>query len=154
MSLQQQPEENKIQDTNAVVANTDVDPEQPPNLVYTYEAPWIIYSIGFSAKPNQHTRLAIGSFEEGINNTVQILQLDKSTDNSFQVISSFAHKYPPTKLLWVPDTVHSSLHHVERQSIGLIGYVRRVFENMGVQFGDAEGPAEVRFDQCTLSTPP
>lgn len=75
-------------------------------MVYTYEAPWVIFSIGFSAQRNDNARLAIGSFDEGLNNHVQILELDKSVDNSFQVISTFQHKYPPTKLLWIPDLVN------------------------------------------------
>lgn len=46
--------------------------------------------------------MAIGSFLEGIDNQVQIIKMNDTLEN-FEVKSSFTHKYPPTKLMWIPD---------------------------------------------------
>ncbi len=72
------------------------------NQVYTYTAPWSIYSMGFSTRPDMKYRMAIGSFLEDIDNKVEIIQLNDSLEN-FEVKTSFTHKYPPTKLMWIPD---------------------------------------------------
>ena len=32
--------------------------------IYTYTAPWLIYGMNWSVRPDQPFRLAIGSFEE------------------------------------------------------------------------------------------
>ena len=32
--------------------------------IYTYQAPWLIYGMNWSVRPDQKFRLAIGSFEE------------------------------------------------------------------------------------------
>lgn len=42
--------------------------------IYTYEAPWCIYAMGWCQRsdPSDRYRLAIGSFTEEYNNKVQV----------------------------------------------------------------------------------
>jgi hypothetical protein len=46
------------------------DSENIENQVITYTAPWNIFALGFSNKPQYPFRLAIGSFLPDINNEV------------------------------------------------------------------------------------
>ena len=46
--------------------------------------------------------IGIGSFLEDTINHVSILQLNTKRQ-SYEPIITFEHKYPPTKLMWVPD---------------------------------------------------
>lgn len=43
--------------------------------VFSYVAPWLIYSLGFSCKPNNLYMIAVGSFLEEIENQVYYLFL-------------------------------------------------------------------------------
>jgi len=70
--------------------------------VYTYDAPWPIYGMNWSVRPDQPFRLAVGSFLEDYNNKVEIIQLNEQT-NKFDVKASFDHPYPTTKIMWIPD---------------------------------------------------
>lgn len=81
--------------------------QRKESQVYTYNAPWTIYSMGFSSRPDHKYRMAIGSFLEDIDNKVEIIQLNDSLEY-FEVKNSFTHKYPPTKLMWIPDTLGSN----------------------------------------------
>ena len=38
--------------------------------IYTYDAPWTIYGMGWSVRPDHKFRLALGSFVEEYNNKV------------------------------------------------------------------------------------
>ena len=76
--------------------------DRKESQVYTYTAPWTIYSLGFSCRPDQKYRIGIGSFLEDIENKIEIIQLDDNLEN-FVVRNSFNHKYPPTKLMFIPD---------------------------------------------------
>uniref|UniRef100_A0A183BLU3 WD_REPEATS_REGION domain-containing protein n=1 Tax=Globodera pallida TaxID=36090 RepID=A0A183BLU3_GLOPA len=73
--------------------------------IYRYKAPFGVYSIGWSSKPDSHLkfRLAIGSFIEEYNNKVSIVQLHED-QGEFVHIGTFDHPYPSTKVLWIPDT--------------------------------------------------
>ena len=76
--------------------------------IYKYEAPWTLYGMNWSFRPDKRFRLALGSFVEEYNNKVQIVMLDE--DNSdFTARSTFEHPYPTTKIMWIPDTVSSRL---------------------------------------------
>ena len=44
--------------------------EQKKKEIYTYEAPWQIYGMNWSVRPDQKFRLAVGSFIEEYNNRV------------------------------------------------------------------------------------
>lgn len=84
--------------------------ESPRSEVYTYEAPWLIYGMNWSFRGDRRFRLAIGSFLEDYTNSVSIIQLNQST-GQFAELDTFDHPYPPTKVMWVPDTkgLHSDL---------------------------------------------
>lgn len=41
--------------------------------IYKYEAPWTVYAMNWSVRPDKRFRLALGSFVEEYNNKVSIL---------------------------------------------------------------------------------
>jgi len=45
--------------------------------IYKYEAPWTVFSMNWSVRPDKRFRLALGSFVEEYNNKVQIVSLDE-----------------------------------------------------------------------------
>ncbi|XP_037556732.1 DDB1- and CUL4-associated factor 7 [Dermacentor silvarum] len=71
--------------------------------IYKYEAPWTVYSMNWSVRPDRRFRLALGSFIEEYNNKVQLVSLDEDT-SEFLAKSTFDHPYPTTKIMWIPDT--------------------------------------------------
>lgn len=78
-------------------------------IIHEYEAPWTIYGMHWSLKPETKFRLALGSFIEEYNNKVQIVSLDISNNTSsgrgFTTRCQFEHPYPTTKISWIPDTI-------------------------------------------------
>lgn len=70
--------------------------------IYTYNAPWLIYGLSWTVRPDKKFRLAVGSVLEDFANKVEIVQLNENT-GEFQRKATFDHSYPPTKLLWIPD---------------------------------------------------
>lgn len=40
--------------------------------IYKYEAPWTVYAMNWSVRPDKRFRLALGSFVEEYNNKVQL----------------------------------------------------------------------------------
>lgn len=70
--------------------------------IYKYEAPWTVYSMNWSVRPDKRFRLALGSFIEEYNNKVQIVSLDEES-SEFYAKSTFDHPYPTTKIMWIPD---------------------------------------------------
>jgi WD repeat-containing protein 68 len=81
----------------------------PDSQVITHTAPWLIYSLGFSAHPAYPYRLAIGSFKEEVANEIHIVQLNMEGPNQmFEKKAGFIHNYPATKLIWIPDKEGSS----------------------------------------------
>ena len=70
----------------------------PPNL----QAPWTIYGLNWSCRPDRPYRLAVGSFVEEYNNCVEILQLNEKK-GEFERKAIFDHPYPTTKIMWAPD---------------------------------------------------
>lgn len=70
--------------------------------IYKYLAPWPLYSMNWSVRPDKRFRLALGSFIEEYNNKVQIISLDEET-SEFSAKSTFDHPYPTTKIMWIPD---------------------------------------------------
>ncbi|VDO97496.1 unnamed protein product [Schistosoma mattheei] len=71
--------------------------------IYRYNAPWCIFSMNWSVRPDKRFRLAVGSFIEEYNNKVQVIYLDDE-QGEFVVQSTFAHHYPTSKIMWIPDT--------------------------------------------------
>lgn len=47
--------------------------------IYKYQAPWPLYSMNWSVRPDKRFRLALGSFIEEYNNKVQVISLDEDT---------------------------------------------------------------------------
>ena len=41
--------------------------------IYRYEAPWMVYAMNWSVRPDKRFRLALGSFVEEYNNKVGFL---------------------------------------------------------------------------------
>ncbi|CAM9355552.1 unnamed protein product [Chrysoparadoxa australica] len=79
--------------------------------IYTYVAPWDIFSVAWSRRvePQHQFRLAVGSFVEQYNNSVQIrlhpaLPVPHAVHpNTHIQVGEFDHPYPPTKIMWSPD---------------------------------------------------
>lgn len=74
--------------------------------IYTYQAPWLIYGMNWSVRPDKPFRLAIGSFLEDYTNKVEIVQLHEET-GTFTSKGTFDHPYPTTKIMWMPDKTGS-----------------------------------------------
>jgi WD repeat-containing protein 68 len=73
--------------------------ESTKKEIYTYNAPWTIYGMNWSIRPDQKFRLAIGSFLEDYTNKVEVIQLNEDT-GTFQTRGSFDHPYPATKIAY------------------------------------------------------
>jgi WD repeat-containing protein 68 len=72
--------------------------------IYTYEAPWTTYAMGWCRRADGRFRMAVGSFKEEYSNQVQIIQLqrDEQGNGYFQHKTEFDHPYPATKVMWAP----------------------------------------------------
>lgn len=81
-----------------------VDAGTKKKEIYTYQAPWTVYSMAWRKRPEGRFQLAIGSFTEEYANQFHIVQLqrDESSDGNFLKLSSFDHPYPATKVAWAP----------------------------------------------------
>ena len=58
---------------SAVPSAPGVSHAPPPGKrkeIYKYEAPWTVYSMNWSVRPDHRFRLALGSFVEEYNNKV------------------------------------------------------------------------------------
>jgi len=69
--------------------------------IYTYQAPWNLYSCGWSYREDQLFRLAVGSFLEEYANKVSVVQLNEES-GKFHVKHTFDHPYPTTKVMFLP----------------------------------------------------
>jgi WD repeat-containing protein 68 len=78
------------------------DLQDKDNKVHTYTSDWDIYAIAFSSKPQYKFRLALGSFIEEEQNKVKVIQLNQER-GQFQPKFEFEHKFPPSKIMWIPD---------------------------------------------------
>lgn len=72
--------------------------------IYTFEAPWTIYSMGWSQRIDATSsfRLALGSFIEEYSNKVMLVKHDSAGE--FHEIGQFEHPYPATKVQWCPES--------------------------------------------------
>jgi WD repeat-containing protein 68 len=91
--------------------------------IFTYEAPWTIYGMSWSARKDKPFRLAIGSYLEEYNNHIQIIEVNE-TKGEFQKVSQFSHPYPPTKIQWMPD-----LNSGRPDILATTGDYLRIWEN-------------------------
>lgn len=49
--------------------------------IYKYEAPWTVYAMNWSVRPDKRFRLALGSFVEEYNNKVGYLLAEAKNGN-------------------------------------------------------------------------
>uniref|UniRef100_A0A7S1UZE1 Uncharacterized protein n=1 Tax=Grammatophora oceanica TaxID=210454 RepID=A0A7S1UZE1_9STRA len=92
--------------------------------IYTYKAPWTVFSMAWSHRPDPSSqfRLAIGSYIEQYSNAVQVVKKrggsssgdpttkptadshnsDADLDAQLYEACEFDHPYPCTKVLWSP----------------------------------------------------
>jgi len=47
------------------------NPQAKRKEIYKYEAPWMVYAMNWSIRPDKRFRLALGSFVEEYNNKVK-----------------------------------------------------------------------------------
>lgn len=66
--------------------------------VYSYTAPWPVFSFNFASNPQYPFQLVLGSFIEDISNQIQVVQL-MPDQNRFEVRTTVPHTYAPTKLM-------------------------------------------------------
>eukprot|EP00531_Pseudo-nitzschia_arenysensis_P015662 CAMPEP_0116119560 /NCGR_PEP_ID=MMETSP0329-20121206/2708_1 /TAXON_ID=697910 /ORGANISM="Pseudo-nitzschia arenysensis, Strain B593" /LENGTH=350 /DNA_ID=CAMNT_0003613273 /DNA_START=243 /DNA_END=1295 /DNA_ORIENTATION=+ len=78
--------------------------------IYTYKAPWPVFSLSWSRRPDPSSqfRLAIGSYLEQYSNVVSIIKKNSSSDDALYQAAEFDHPYPCTKIMWSPETRHGS----------------------------------------------
>lgn len=91
--------------------------QQQRKEIYTYEAPWTVFSLAWSNRiqHNSQFRLAIGSYIEKYENSVQILKT-RSTRHHPQAepimdiysACTIEHPYPCTKILWSPEGMNNA----------------------------------------------
>ena len=72
--------------------------------IYTYSAPWPVYSLAAShiTAPDRAFRFAVGSFVEEYSNKLQIIQLDEDK-GEFVLKAQMDHPYPTTRVQWAPE---------------------------------------------------
>ena len=62
-----------LQQTMSLPAGSSLPPPGKRKEIYKYEAPWTVYSMNWSVRPDKRFRLALGSFMEEYNNKVSCL---------------------------------------------------------------------------------
>lgn len=87
----------------AETGNGNSGNDMDTDYAHNYAAPWDIYSIAFSSKQAAPFRLGIGSLKDEEANHVEVIQMNPEV-HRLEKKFEFEHKYPPTKLMWVPDT--------------------------------------------------
>ncbi|XP_037803903.1 DDB1- and CUL4-associated factor 7-like [Penaeus monodon] len=89
-----------------------VHPPPKRKEIYKYSAPWTLYSMNWSVRPDKRFRLAVGRLSKSgggkkvffTPTKCRLFQLDEDT-SEFVVRSTFDHPYPTTKIMWIPDSV-------------------------------------------------
>lgn len=79
--------------------------------IFTYKAPWTIYTSCWRRNPAGRFQIAVGSFIEEYINQIHIVQLDRSANDGegqFTKITKFDHPYPATKMAFAPASRTSS----------------------------------------------
>ena len=74
--------------------------------IYTYESDFQNYSIAFRSRKDNKFMMAVGSYNtNSMNNVVDIIDLKfKKPNDGFTKVNQFQHEFPPTKIMWIPDT--------------------------------------------------
>lgn len=79
--------------------------------IFTYDAPWTVYTMAWKRHPAGRFHLAIGSFMEEYINQVVLLRLDRDAndgDGDFVQLAKMDHPYPPTKIMFAPSAYKPS----------------------------------------------
>lgn len=78
--------------------------------IYTYNAPWTTYTLGWSRSPERKCQLAVGSYIEEYSNQFHIIELKKDDqgNGTFEKLCQFEHPYPATKVMWAPPKTNLS----------------------------------------------
>jgi WD repeat-containing protein 68 len=72
--------------------------------IYTYESSNLVYGLNWSNRQEHRFRLAVGSFIEEYENRIEIITLDDETGKfSSDMRLCFAHPFPATKIMFMPD---------------------------------------------------
>mmetsp|Transcript_748 Transcript_748/g.2434 ORF Transcript_748/g.2434 Transcript_748/m.2434 type:complete len:332 (-) Transcript_748:88-1083(-) len=66
-----------------------------------YNAPWPVYSLGWSYRPDSFFRMAIGSFTNEYDNRIRIVSMNSNV-NAFETVCELPHLFPPTKVGFSP----------------------------------------------------
>jgi WD repeat-containing protein 68 len=87
-----------------------MEEEQKRKEIYTYQAPWLTYSMSWCRRKEGKYKMAVGSYLEQYNNKFHIIQLQEheSGNGYFEKISEFDHPYPATKVMWAPSEYNLS----------------------------------------------
>lgn len=89
-----------------------MEEDNPPKRkeIYTYQAPWVTYTMAWCRKPERKFYMAVGSYIEEYANQFQIVQLQKDDNGNgeFKKLCQFEHPYPATKVMWAPASHTSS----------------------------------------------
>jgi WD repeat-containing protein 68 len=117
--------------------------EKGKKEIYTYEAPWTTYAMGWCRRPDGRFRMAVGSYKEEYSNQVQIIQLqrDEVGNGVFRHQCEFEHPYPATKVMWAP-----AKHHVGGASdlLATTGDYLRLWSMSTEGGGDAVNKVEMK----------
>ena len=123
----------------------------PKKEIYTWNAPWPVYSVGLSN--NEPFTIAVGSFIEEYSNKIQVLSLDLEKSD-FAIRATLEHPYPATRLQWAPentprDLLATSGDYLRLWSIGTDGEAKQecVLNNV-------RGPAARRACRAPSRTAP
>lgn len=83
---------------------SEVHPTDKKKEIYTYEAPWPLYAMGWNKRPGGKFCIAVGSYKEEYNNQIHIIQQirDDRGNAQFSKLCEFEHPYPATKIMWAP----------------------------------------------------
>jgi WD repeat-containing protein 68 len=74
---------------------------------YAYEATYPAFAMSWASRPEVSCRLALGSVIEGDANRIQVLELNEKSQQ-IEVVAEDMCQFPPTKLMWRPDSPDKS----------------------------------------------
>lgn len=104
---------------------TTTRPTKTKREVYKYENDWLVSSIAWSYERSDSFELAVGSFLDEYCNKINIVRLSKdSCDEELELITTFDHPYPPTKISWIPKPVVDTAQFLPRLLATSADYLR------------------------------
>eukprot|EP00928_Gymnodinium_smaydae_P022523 TRINITY_DN1888_c0_g1_i1.p1 TRINITY_DN1888_c0_g1~~TRINITY_DN1888_c0_g1_i1.p1 ORF type:complete len:357 (-),score=60.32 TRINITY_DN1888_c0_g1_i1:345-1415(-) len=79
-----------------------MDAPAPATRRYTYDTPFVSYSLAWASRSDPRFRIAVGSSVEGDANRIHVIELREETKR-LELVAEIEHTFPPTKLMWKPD---------------------------------------------------